>query len=147
MASVTSETTKLPTTDQDSYSDQDFDLNSDDLYTDVVYLNTIGDEQAHTKNLPEVDNKKVLFKADTGAEVTAMSEQAWNLLSQSGKQLRKAKQRLCGPDRKPLEVLETVNLTLTLNNQSCTQQIYIIHNLRSNLLLSDNWRCYLKLVL
>jgi len=118
-----------------------------------VTVNTIGDEQAHTKNLPETWNvqvtveNKMLFKVDTGAEVTSMSEQAWNLLSQSGKQLRKAKQRLCGPDRKPLEVLETVNLTLTLNNQSCTQQIYIIHNLRSNLLLSDNWRCYLKLVL
>jgi len=104
-------------------------------------LNTIGDEQAHTENLPEswnvqvtVENKKVLLKVDTEAEVTAMSEQAWNLLSQSGKQLRKAKQRLCEPDRKPLDVLGTVNLTLTLNNKSCTQQIYIIHNLRGNLL-------------
>jgi len=86
MASVTSEMTQLTTTDQDSGSDQDFDLNSDNLYTDV------------------------------------------------GKQLRKAKQRLCGPDCKPLDVLGTVNLTLTLNNKSCTQQTYIIRNLRSNLL-------------
>ena len=140
MASVTSDMKELSTRDQESDSDQDFDLNSDDLYTDAVYLNTVGDEQAHTKNVPEswnvqvmVKNKKVLFKVDTGAEVTAMSESAWNSLSHPGK-LRKAKQRLCGPDRKPLDVLGTVSLTLTLNGKSCTQQIYIIRNLRSNLL-------------
>ena len=139
MASVTSDMKELSTRDQESDSDQDLDLNSDDLYTDVVYLNTVCDEQAHTKNVPESWNvqvmvkNKVLFKIDTGAQVTAMSESAWNSLSHPGK-LRKAKQRLCGPDRKPLDVLGTVSLTLTLNGKSCTQQIYIIRNLRSNLL-------------
>jgi len=41
---------------------------------------------------------------------------------------------VCTVDRKPLDVLGTVNLTLTLYNKSCAQQIYIIRNLRSNLL-------------
>ena len=44
MASVTSEMTELTMRDQESDSDEDFD--SDDLYTDVIYLNTEDDEQA-----------------------------------------------------------------------------------------------------
>jgi len=40
-----------------------------------------------------MENKKVLFKVDTGAEVAAMSESAWNSLTE----LRKIKQRLRGP--------------------------------------------------
>ena len=75
-------------------------------------------------------NEKVLLKVDTGAEVP---ESAWNSLSQPG-QLRKTKQRLCGPNCKPLDVLGTVNLTLTLNEKSCIQQMYIVRNLKSNLL-------------
>jgi len=64
---------KLTIIDQESDSNQDFDLNGNDLYTDVVYLNTVSDEQARTKNVPESLNmqfmvkNKVLFKVDTGA--------------------------------------------------------------------------------
>jgi len=49
MVSATSEMTELTVRDQESDSDGDFDLDSDDLYTDVVYLNTVDDERAHTK--------------------------------------------------------------------------------------------------
>ena len=94
--------TELTMRDQESDSDEDFD--SDDLYTDVIYLNTEDDEQAQgVSELECASHKKLLFKVDTEAEVTAMSKSAWNFLSQSG-QLRKTKQRLCGPNRKPLDV-------------------------------------------
>jgi len=59
MASVTSEMTELTMRDQESDSDGDFDLESDDLCTDVVYLvdvvylNTVDDEQAHTKKVSD----------------------------------------------------------------------------------------------
>ena len=46
MASLTSDmkNLKLLVEDKESDTDQDFDLNSHDLYTDVVYLNTVDDK-------------------------------------------------------------------------------------------------------
>ena len=44
------------------------------------------------------------------------------------------KQQLCGPDRKSLDVLGTVTLTLMVNGKSCTQGVFVVRNLRNNLL-------------
>jgi len=56
MASVTSEMTELTMRDQESDSDGDFDLDSDDLYTNVVYLNTVDDEQStYQKGVRELE--------------------------------------------------------------------------------------------
>ena len=46
MASVTSGMTELTMRDQESDCDGDFDLDSDDLYTNVVYLNAVDDGQS-----------------------------------------------------------------------------------------------------
>ena len=55
---------------------------------DVVYLNTVGDDTTSQKNATTTWNVQVtinkmvlLFKVDTGAEVTAMSESAWKQLN------------------------------------------------------------------
>ena len=77
----------------------------------------------------------LLFKVDTGADVTAMSESAWQQLNSDNKfQLTSTTQQLCGPDRQPLTVLGTVNLTMMLNGRSTTQRVFIVKNLRNNLL-------------
>ncbi len=50
------------------------------------------------------------FKVDTGAEVTALTEEA---LSQLGAiQLKSPSKVLCGPDRTPLKVLGQTRVTL-----------------------------------
>ena len=59
------------------------------------------------------------FKVDTGAEVTALTEEA---LSQLGAiQLKSPSKVLCGPDRTPLKVLGQTMVTLepckTLNGR------------------------------
>ena len=68
-AEVTTSMQSLETTDH-----QDCD---DDAYSDPVYLNTVTNQQTLLTNSWTVQvttvNKKVLFKVDTGAEVTAMS--------------------------------------------------------------------------
>ena len=48
--------------------------------------------------------------------------------------ITKSKQRLFGPDRQPLTMLGTVNLTMTLEEKSTTQQVFILKNLKNNLL-------------
>ena len=49
-------------------------------------------------------------------------------------QLTSTTQQLCVPDRKSLHVLGTVLLTLTVNNHSCSQKVYVVCSLQNNLL-------------
>jgi len=74
-------------------SDQDSD---NDFHSDALYLNTVSEQQADAKNVWNVQvtivNKKVLFKVDTGAEVTAMSNSAWESLQNVAGKLTQSKQ-------------------------------------------------------
>ena len=118
-----------PTQDQES-----------DTYSDVIYLNTVNEQAMVTprKTLWNVEitieNKKVLFKVDTDAEVTAMSSSAWESIRDSTGNLAKSKQQLHGPDHQPLTVLGIINLTMMFNVRSTTQRVFIVKNLRNNLL-------------
>ena len=135
VAQVTSEMQELTTTDLTDHTDEL-------LYSDVVYLNTVGDDTTFHKNATTTWNVQVtinkmvlLFKVDTGAEATAMSESAWKQLNSDKKfQLASTTQQLCGPDQKPLDVLGTVTLTLTVKSKSCIQKVFVVRNLRNNLL-------------
>jgi len=121
----------------------DPDHHTDELtYSDTVSLNTVGDDSTTEQNSTTswnvqvtISNTVLLFKVDTGADVTAMSESAWQQLNSDKKfQLTSTTQQLCGPDRNPLDVLGTVPLTLTVKNHSCNQKVYVVCNLRNNLL-------------
>ena len=56
-----------------------------------------------------VQGKPVIFKLDTGAEVTALSELVWNSLGLNV-HLQTAEICLFGPDRCPLQVLGVTTL-------------------------------------
>ena len=71
------------------------------------------------------------------ADVTATSESTWQQLNSDNKfefQLTSTTQQLCGPDRKSLHELGTVPVTLTVNNHSCSQKVYVVRSLQNNLL-------------
>jgi len=128
VAELVSFTEELTTSDQDS---------DNEFHSDTLYLNTVSEQQADTKNVWNVQVtivNKVLFKVDTGAEVTVISDSAWESLQNVAGKLTQSKQRLCGPDHQPLKVLGTVNLTLSLNGKSGTQRVFIVKNLRNSLL-------------
>ena len=52
-----------------------------------------------------INSTVLLFKVDTGADVTAMSKSAWQQVNSDKFQLTSATQQLCKPDGKPLDVL------------------------------------------
>ena len=72
-----------------------------------------------------VNNQPVSFKIDTGTEVSVISE---NIFSNSlnGINVQQTTKRLCGPDQKLLEVLGELLATLSYNNNSCSQQVYVV---------------------
>ena len=129
LSKTISELTSSPTQDQES-----------DTYSDVIYLNIVNEQAMVTPRKTSwnveitIVNKKVLFKVDTGAEVTAMSNSAWESKRDSTGNLAKSKQQLHGPDHQPLTVLGTVNLTMMFNGRSTIQRVFIVKNLRNNLL-------------
>jgi len=81
-----------------------------------------------------VQGKPVIFNLDTGAEVTALSELVWNYLDLNVP-LQTAEICLFGPDHCPLQVLGVTTLLHSHKNNSCTQPIYIIKELKSKVLL------------
>ena len=79
---------------------------------DTVIPNTIvgslGDDDCWRSKIV-VYKKEIIFKKDTGAEVTVISE---DVLSQIGKQheLQETNRVLCGPDKRVLPVVEVTVL-------------------------------------
>ena len=103
-------------------------------YTDTAYLNTVESTKEDIWEVKvTVDNTVIKFKVDTGAEVTVISEALWKTLNLS-EPLRKPSLSLCGPDHTPLKVLGEVLLSLTYKGRCCTQPVYIVKNLKNNLL-------------
>ena len=102
-------------------------------YNDFAYLDAVLSKQtnAWTKTI-RVQGKKVHFKMDTGAEVTAISRKTWEELNVG--QLDTSNKVLCGSDRKALDVLGQVTCTLTHKGKSCQQPVYVMAQLQHNLL-------------
>ena len=85
-----------------------------DLYSDTIYLDAINnadDKQWLVTVL--VESNSVIFKVDTGAEVTALSERTFQLFTNPVTKLQKPTQTLRGPHRSPLEVIGEVTMILT----------------------------------
>lgn len=104
-----------------------------DEYYDTAFLNTIG--AGHTtawNSTIAVNGQEAVFKLDTGAEVSVISEDV--LASLSLPKPHKTTKRLYGPDRQPLNVLGELPVTLSYKGRSCAQPVYIVKELQHNLL-------------
>ena len=98
------------------------------------YLNTVESTRAETWIITvEINGQPVSVKVDTGAEVTALSDLAWNSLDIITP-LEKAEIALFGPDQRRLNVLGKKSLTINYQGQSSNQDTYIIKDLKNNLL-------------
>ena len=99
----------------------------------VAYLSTLlAREETSWLTTVTVNSELMKFKVDTGAEVTALTEEALSQLG--GIQLKSPSKVLCGPDRTPLKVLGQTTVTLTSKGKSCSQEVYFVQQLKHNLL-------------
>ena len=79
-----------------------------------------------------IDRKIIPFKLDTGAEVTAISEEALQMIGKLN--LERPSKQLCGPDKKPLKVLGSFTADLSCKQQTSRQEVFVVRELKSNLL-------------
>ena len=80
----------------------------------------------------KLGGKKVRFKLDTGAEVTAISDSTYQTLQ--GVKLKPATKPLYSPASQSLKVLGQFTGELACKQHSYQEQIYVIKGLRNNLL-------------
>ena len=73
----------------------------------------------------------ICFKLDTSAEVTAITNAAYQLLEKP--QLNAAK-ILCGPSRHPLRVVGKFKCNLAAKGKVTRQEIFVVKGLNHNLL-------------
>ena len=72
---------------------------------DAVYLSTVDTATLHKSSwcIPiTLDNTKVMFKVDTGAEVIVISQETYKSLGRFAKPLEKPSKKLYGPACQPI---------------------------------------------
>ena len=134
-----SKTVKLPTNEVsvDGSTLDDDELTLDEgLSLDSAFLHavTLGSHKP-TWNailLMNTFNAKVVFKLDTGAEATAITEKTYNSLPNVV--LKKPQKILQGPTKQHLNVLGQFTTTLSHGPKSTIQTIYVINGHKTNLL-------------
>ena len=100
---------------------------------DTAYLDAMGDSQQDTWTAKiNVGSQEATFKIDTGAEVTAISEKLYKSLRSPA--LQKPNKLQKGPGQHPLQVVGQFEEMLHHGQNSSQQQIFVIKDLKSNLL-------------
>ena len=101
--------------------------------SDVTYLSAIMsvNDSCWTVNF-EINGQHMTFKLDTQAEVTVIPES--NFTKLGNVKLSPVTKSLCGPDRKPLDVTGRLKATLSSKNHTCDHEVYVIKDLKHNLL-------------
>jgi hypothetical protein len=104
-----------------------------ELSLDTAFVGTVSSKQqsSWTTTLL-IEGKEVCFKLDTGAEVTAISEQTYRQLG--GVQLLTPTKVLYGPARHTLDVLGQFMTTLKHGQHSSAHPIFVVRGLKNNLL-------------
>jgi ribosomal protein L44E len=101
---------------------------------DIAYLNVLEEDQETSWKAPvKLGETEMYFKIDTGAEVTAISEQTYRKL-QNSPPLKKPDKRLLGPSRNPLKVIGQIETELNYKNKTIKHHVYIVRGLNTNLL-------------
>ena len=95
------------------------------------YIGTLGTgKQAVWTVDVTVKDKLVRFKVDTGAEVTAISEETYCSLGKTP--LGKSTRVIYGPARQKLDVLGQVKMQVSYKDCTSTQTLFVIRNLSQN---------------
>ena len=102
-------------------------------YFDTAFLDTVTDHSAASWKIQiDLNGTSVCFKLDTGAEVTAISLNTFQILHNI--KLTKPLKTLCGPSRAKLNVIGQFQGTFTYATRSTSQPVYVVKDLKSNLL-------------
>ena len=99
----------------------------------AAFLGTLSSGSSSSwRSTVSLNDKAVEFKLDTGAEVTAVSEETYKRVY--GKRLQRSMRVLYGPSYQSLQVLGQFRGRLTVKNLSRQETIFVVRGLKNNLL-------------
>jgi len=99
---------------------------------DSAFLDAVGDTMdTFWTATVSLNGKDVTFKLDTGAEVTAITEETYQILNA---ELTPTCKRLYGPGQAPLPVKGCFQGQFTYRGKQTVQSVYVINTLKRNLL-------------
>ena len=123
------------------YSSQCFsksvnEVTETDTGYDTSYLTAVtgGQSTSSWTTTVAVNGHELVFKLDTGADVTVISDDTFKSLDIEDQELQSSYKRLCGPDSPPLEVVGELSATLAYKGRSCVHPVYVMRKLQQNLL-------------
>ena len=100
---------------------------------DAAYLDVVqSDSEQGWSATVQVTGIPVLFKLDTGAEVTAISEEIYKTLSRVT--LKKPSRVLYGPAQQPLKVQGEFTAKMSFRDKSSQETVFVVKGLQQNLL-------------
>ena len=102
------------------------------LSSDESFLDTIETEHSTAWMVKLKLGTEILFKLDTGAEATAVSDECYQALGKP--HLTHPGKILYGPGRQTLDVVGQLETTLYYKGQSSKQQLFVVRGLNTNLL-------------
>ena len=106
---------------------------AEDQQDNSTFLDTIHETKGTSWTAPiKINDQEIVFKLDTGAEATAITAKTFKTLINI--KLQKSAKVLCGPNNQPLNVLGQAVVNLTSEGRSCKQPIYVIGDLKNDLL-------------
>ena len=116
-----------------THNNPDKQATAHELSLDTAFLDVMTTNQETTWNMTvTLNTKPVEFKLDTGAAVTAISEEVFKTLPTV--QLQKPSKILSGPTKQNLNVMGQFKATLEHKNAKSEQEVFVIQKLQNNLL-------------
>ncbi len=96
----------------------------------IAFLGTVSTEKSAASWLikPKVNDSDVLFRVDTGADVTVVSEELFK--EESFGKLQKTSKILLGPGQDSLQVKGMCTVKISTKSKTTTQYIYVISGLK-----------------
>ena len=108
-------------------------ISANELNLDTAFLGSVkANPESFWTTTVLLSKVEVSFKLETGAEVTAISEETYRALGQVT--LQKPFKVLHGPARQTFNVLGQFTTTLAHQGNSTRQTVFVVHGLKSNLL-------------
>ena len=115
------------------HSKQFSEITSDTVAADTAFLGTVAvNTTSAWFTTVELNGKSLKVKIDTGAEVTAISKEAYKTLQKP--QLDPPGKFLFGPSRQPLKTAGQFLGTLSYKGKEVKQHVYVVNGLKTNLL-------------
>ena len=99
---------------------------------DSAFLGELGSDQRAWLTTVNLNGHKTLFKLDTGAEVTAISEDTYQILKRP--KMSTSHKKLYGPSQQSLNCIGQFSGKFSYKSKTVTQNVFVVCGLKNNLL-------------